>query len=49
MQNQEMEIELKLQGYFGSVKYLSYHINLVMCITNIIQITAGLTGVAKVL
>ena len=39
----------KVTRIFGQVKYLYYHINVVMCITNIIQIIAGLTGVAKVL
>lgn len=44
-----MEIELKLPEYFGSVKYFIINIYIVMCITNVVQIIAGLTGVAKVL
>lgn len=46
MQNQEMVIELKQLEYFG---YVNKIIIIVMCLLNLTQIIAGLTGVAKVL
>ncbi len=46
MQNQEMVIEQKQLEYFG---YVNKIIIIVMCLLNLTQIIAGLTGVAKVL
>ena len=46
MQNQEMAIEQKQLEYFG---YVNKIIIIVMCLLNLTQIIAGLTGVAKVL
>lgn len=46
MHNQDRVIEQELQEYFG---YVINYFNLVMCASNIVQLIAGLTGVAKVL
>jgi hypothetical protein len=46
MLSQVKEIVQELQEFFGYVINLSY---LVMCASNIVQLIAGLTGVAKVL
>jgi len=46
MNNKGKEIELEPVVYFG---YVNIRLNLVMCVTNVVQLIAGLTGVAKVL